>query len=161
MDSSKGPNRVNRAHWPTKENRNILNCFGFFGPWKKWPGMAPNGARRIFVPTNPDLADVFGKRICILTFFFDCLDFKLLDFQVPRSPNSWISRSPDLQIPRFPGFQTASAVAAGAAGRILRSQPDPSPNAPRDQIRRNLRTLAAICPRRKIGQAQKTDLVSP
>ena len=26
--------------------------------------------------------------------------------------------------------------AAGAAGRILRSQPDPSPNAPRDEIRR-------------------------
>ena len=25
---------------------------------------------------------------------------------------------------------------AGAAGRILRSQPDPSPNAPRDEIRR-------------------------
>ena len=46
-----------------------------------------------------------------------------------RIPNLWISRSPDLQIPRFPD-------AAGAGGRILRSQPDPSPNAPRDQIRR-------------------------
>ena len=35
-------------------------------------------------------------------------------------------------IPRFPD---ADAAAAGA-GRILRSQPDPSPNAPRDQTRR-------------------------
>ena len=30
----------------------------------------------------------------------------------------------------------AAGAAACAAGRILRSQPDPSPNAPRDQIRR-------------------------
>ncbi len=36
--------------------------------------------------------------------------------------------------PRFP--DAAGAGAAGGAGRILRSQPDPSPNAPRDQIRR-------------------------
>ena len=42
------------------------------------------------------------------------------------TPNFWISRSPGLQIPRFPD----------AAGQILRSQPDPPPNAPRDQIRR-------------------------
>ena len=35
--------------------------------------------------------------------------------------------------PRFP--DAAGAGGAGA-GRILRSQPDPSPNAPRDQIRR-------------------------
>ena len=34
--------------------------------------------------------------------------------------------------PRFPD----AAGGAGAAGRTLRSQPDPSPNAPRDQIRR-------------------------
>ena len=40
------------------------------------------------------------------------MDPKFLDFQVPRSPNFWISRFPDLQIPkfldfsRFPDFQT-------------------------------------------------------
>ena len=55
---------------------------------------------------------------------FDLLDPKSLDFQVPRSPN--------FQVPRFPD---AAAGSAGA-GRILRSQPDHSPNAPRDQIRR-------------------------
>ena len=55
-------------------------------------------------------------------------------------PNFWISRSPDLQIHRFPGPQISrfpdAAAGASAAGRTLRSQPDPSPNAPRDQIRR-------------------------
>ena len=39
----------------------------------------------------------------------------------------------DFQVPRFPD---AAASAAAADGRTLRSQPDPSPNAPRDQIRR-------------------------
>ena len=48
---------------------------------------------------------------------------KFLDFQVPRSPDS--------QNPRFP-----DAADGGGCGRTLRSQPDPSPNAPRDQIRR-------------------------
>ena len=75
-------------------------------------------------------------------FFGGGGDPTFLDCQVPRSPHLWISRSPDLQIPRFPGPQISRFpdVAAGttgtAAGRTLRSQPDPSPNAPRDQIRR-------------------------
>ena len=38
--------------------------------------------------------------------------------------------------PRFPDAAGGAAGAGGGAGRILRSQPDPSPNAPRDQIRR-------------------------
>ena len=42
--------------------------------------------------------------------------------------------------PKTPGFPdaaaAASASAAAADGRTLRSQPDPSPNAPKDQIRR-------------------------
>ena len=48
VDSSKGPHWVNRAHWPTKENRQI-RCilFDFSGPWRKLPGMAPNRAGRI------------------------------------------------------------------------------------------------------------------
>ena len=34
VDSSKGPNRVNRAHWPTKENIQQLNMFLFsFDPY--------------------------------------------------------------------------------------------------------------------------------
>ena len=45
---------------------------------------------------------------------------------------SWamVPKFPDFQVPRFPD------ASAGAAGRILRFQLDPSPNAPKDQIRR-------------------------
>ena len=66
--------------------------------------MAPNRARRIFVPTNPDLADILGRTDLDFEnfYFFHFLDPKFLDFQVPRSPNFWISRPPGLQIPRFP-----------------------------------------------------------
>ena len=49
VDSSKGPNRVNRAHWPTKEKRQILCIFGICSVHgQKWSGMAPNRARMIF-----------------------------------------------------------------------------------------------------------------
>ena len=100
-----------------------------------WPQIGPGGV----FPTNPDLADILGRRDLNFEnlYFFDFLDTTFLDFQVPRSPIFWISRSPDLQIPRFPDFQVPRFPdAGGGAGRILRSQPDPSPNAPRDQIRR-------------------------
>ena len=56
------------------------------GPWRKWPGMAPNGARRMFFPTNPDLADILGRTD--LEFenfhFFHAVDPQFLHFQVPR-----------------------------------------------------------------------------
>ena len=69
---------------------------------EKLPQMAPNGARRICFPTNPDLADILGRTD--LDFenvdVFDFLNPKFLDFQVPRSPNSQISRSPNSQISR-------------------------------------------------------------
>ena len=106
--------------------------------------MAPNRVGRIFVPTNPDLADILcrtdlnSKNVCFFFWFYDFLDPTFLDFRVPRSPNFWISRSPDLQIPRFPGPQISRFpdAAGAAAGRTLWSPPDPSPNAPRDQLRR-------------------------
>ena len=53
VDSSKGPNRVNRAHWPTKEHSNKKTT------WKnrlRWPQI---GTEDLF-PTNPDLADILG-----------------------------------------------------------------------------------------------------
>ena len=54
--------------------------------------MAPNGARRIFVPTNPDLADILGRADLDfeIFYFFDFLDPKFLEFQVPRLSNSQI-----------------------------------------------------------------------
>ena len=66
--------------------------------------MASDGPKRDprgFLPTNPDLANIFGRTD--------------LDFET-RSPNFSISRSPDLQIPRFPGPQISTFPdAAGAA----------------------------------------------
>ena len=69
LDSSKGPNRVNRAHWPTKENRQKYvpifsvhgtNCLG-------WPQMRPGG----FFPTNPDLVEILGRMdLDFETFYF-------------------------------------------------------------------------------------------
>ena len=56
-----GPKRVNRAHWPTKDNRQNFRIFWIFpahaknGP--RWPQMGPGG----FFPTNPDLADILGR----------------------------------------------------------------------------------------------------
>ena len=59
-------------------------------------------------------AEKIENIVCVCFFFSLCLQF---------------SRFPDFQISRFPD-------AAGAGRRTLRSQPDPSSNAPRDQIRR-------------------------
>ena len=46
VDSSKGPHRVNRAHWPTKENRQFLFSFVIFSVHGKnglgWPQMGPS-----------------------------------------------------------------------------------------------------------------------
>ena len=115
------------ARAPPRKNRQTFDMFWNFSVHGEhglgWPRMGPGG----FFPTNPDLADILGRTD--LNFeIFQFLDPTFLDFQVPRSPNSQISKVPDFQVPRFPD--------AAACGRTLRSQPDPSPNAPRDQIRR-------------------------
>ena len=61
VDSSKGPHRVNRAHWPTKENKQMLYIFCMFSVHREnglgWPRMGPGG----FFPTNPGLADILGR----------------------------------------------------------------------------------------------------
>ena len=61
--------------------------------------MAPNRARRIFVPTNPDLADIFGRMDLNfeISYVFHFLDPKFLEFQVPRFPKSTCIVSHDLQ----------------------------------------------------------------
>ena len=69
------------------KDANFVRFFVFFDPWRKLPGMAPNVARRIFVPTNPDLADILGRTD---------LDFEnLYFFYIFWIPNFQISRSPD------------------------------------------------------------------
>ena len=54
------PNRMNRAHWPTKENRQHLAILGFCPSMEKLPGMALNGTGKVFFPADPDLADILG-----------------------------------------------------------------------------------------------------
>ena len=116
VDSSKGPNRVNRAHWPTMENRQICSFFLLFSVHGEMAWDGPKWGQEDCFPTNPDLADILGRTDFDFEKFYvlDFLDASFLDFQVSRSPNFWISRSPDLQIPRslnsqisrFPDFQT-------------------------------------------------------
>ena len=128
------PPNKGEGYWPTKEHLHIF-LFRFM---EKNASDGPKWGQEDFFPTNPDLADILGKTDLNFEkfYFFDFFDLKFLDFQVPRSPNFSISRPPDLQIPRFPDFQVPRFPdAAAGAGRILRSQPDPSPIAPRAQIR--------------------------
>ena len=86
--AARAPNRVNRAHGPTKENRQNFRIFSIFpahaknGP--RWPQLGPGR----FFPTNPDLADILGNTD------FDFENFHFLIFWIP---NFWISRSPDFQ----------------------------------------------------------------
>ena len=56
--------------------------------------MACNGAGRIFVPSDPDLADILGRTdLDSENFdFFDSPDPKFLDFQVPRFPKFGLGR---------------------------------------------------------------------
>ena len=85
----------------------LKHVFDFSGLWKnclRWPQIRPGG----FVPTNPDLADILGGTDLDFEnfyFIFDFLDHKFLDFQVPRSRNSQIYRSPGLQISRYANSQ--------------------------------------------------------
>ena len=98
-------------------------------------------------PTHPDLANILGRTDLNFEIVY-CFDRILRVFNLFFcTPHFWIFRSPDLQISGFPGPQISKfldlqvprfpdAAGAGAAGRALRSQLDPSPNTPRDQIRR-------------------------
>ena len=61
-----------------------------------WDG--PKWGQEDFFPTNPDLADILGRTDLDFENFylFDFLDPELLDFQVPRFPNSQIEAWPGL-----------------------------------------------------------------
>ena len=71
---------------------------------EKMASDGPKWGQEDFFPTNPDLADIFGGTDFDFEsfYFFDLLGPKFLDVQVPRSPNSQISRLPDFQTPLAP-----------------------------------------------------------
>ena len=116
---------VNRAHWPTKENRQNFGIFCIFpahaknGP--RWPQMGPGG----FFPTKPDLADILGRTD------FDFENFFFLFFF-----GSQISRFPG---PRFQNFHKSdkglSRAQAGPKPGPSRAQAGPKPGPSRAQAR--------------------------
>ena len=123
------PSQTRSVQTPIRPPRKISKnqrFFAFFRPTQKIGPDGPKWGQEDFFPTNPDLADILGRTD------FDFENFYFLDFLDLKFPDFWV---PDFQISSLgPGL--GPDAAAGAAGRILRSQPDPSPNAPRDQIRR-------------------------
>ena len=100
-------------------------------------GMRRRPGKLIILLRIKTLQTFWAEHIIILIIFIFWIfldpqlpDFQVPDFQISRFPGSQISKFADSQISRLP-----DAAGAGT-GRTLRSQPDPSPNAPRDQIRR-------------------------
>ena len=131
----------------TKENRQKFCIFLIFSVHGKnglrWPQIGPRG----FFPTNPDLADISGRIDLNFEIFYYFLFCWTPDFWISRSPHLQISGFPGPQISKFQDFQVPRFP--DAAGRTLRSQSDPSPNAPRDQIRRKgpcCDAFLAFCP---------------
>ena len=57
---------------------------------EKMASDGPKWGQEDFFPTNPDLADILGRTDLDFEnfYFFDFLDPKFLDFQVPRFPKS-------------------------------------------------------------------------
>ena len=109
---------------------------------------SPKWDPRDFFPTNPDLAAILGRTDLNskILYFFDCLDPKVLDFQVPRSPNFWISRSPDLQIPRSPNSQISRFPDFQTPPPDELSDPNLTPLPTHPGIKYIARALAAISP---------------
>ena len=77
---------MNRAHWPTKANRQLFSVFLVHGK-TTWDG--PKWGQEHFFPTDPDLADILGD------MDFDFEDFYFLDFLGPKFL-AWAQLGPDL-----------------------------------------------------------------
>ena len=103
------PNRVNRVHWPTKENWQNSIFFCICSAHGKIASNGPKWGRELFFPTNPDLANILGRT----DFDFENFYFwDLFGFQIPRFPGPQISRSPEI----WPGPGLGRAWALGRVG---------------------------------------------
>ena len=54
------PNRLNRAHWPTRESKQNFDIFLIFRPTQKMAWGGPKWGQEVLFPANPDLADILG-----------------------------------------------------------------------------------------------------
>ena len=134
---------------PPRKNRQNFNIFSMCSVHGKncpgWPQMGPGD----FFPTNPDLANILGRTDLIFEtfYFFDFLDPKILDFQVPNLKNSGfsgpqISKFPKSQISRFQDFQTPPTPTPTTTTEEL-SDPNLTPLPTHPGIKYVARALAA------------------
>ena len=117
------------------ENKQNLSNFWIFPAHGKIAWDGPKWGRECLFPANPDLADILGDTD------FDFKNFYFWDFLGSQlgpglGPGLGPNLGPGLGLGLGPSLGPDAAAGGAGAGRTLRSQPDPSPNAPRDQIRR-------------------------
>ena len=91
-----------------------MNFFNVSGPWKKLPGVAPNGAGRIFFLLIQALATFWAERIWILRICIVLLFW---------TPTFWISKSPDFQNLARPRLRLALAELGPGQARLEPSGP--------------------------------------
>ena len=82
---------MNRAHWPTKENKQNSSIFCIFSAHGKNASNGPKWGRELFFPTNPDLANILGRTDSDFENLYFCY---FLDLKFPRFPNSWAGPQP-------------------------------------------------------------------
>ena len=73
-------------------------CSDFFGPWKKWPGLAPKEAGRLFFRPIQTVPTFWATSILISIIFI---------FEIFWIPNFWISRFQIFKIWLGPGWAWA------------------------------------------------------
>ena len=111
VHSSKGPNRVNRAHWPTKENSETYYYLMIFPVHGKMAWVGPKWGQEFVFLLIQTLPTCWAERTWILSLFLCFVFFWIPNFWISRSPEFQIPRFPGSQISRFPDFQTPQAAA--------------------------------------------------
>ena len=71
--AARAPNRVNRAHGPTKENNQNFCIFRFFRPTQKMGPDGPKWAQEDFFLLIQTLPTFWAERIWILRIFIFCI----------------------------------------------------------------------------------------